>query len=94
MIPPDTGQTEYILRVAGQQTLGSSGTIGSDQKTFSSEQELVGCLRALGVSEGTILRAEGSARAPASILRFIGFAVDEQLPFSHIEDADFHLFDT
>lgn len=80
--------------MAGQHTLGSSGTIGSDQKTFSSEQELVDCLRALGVSEGSVFRAQVSAGDPASILRFIGVAVDEQIPFDRIQDAAFDLFDT
>ena len=93
MVNLETDRAEYILRVAGQHTLGDSGTIGSDQKTFSSEKQLVECLRALGVSEKSILRAEASARDPASALRFTGFALDEESPFGLIQDAAFDLFD-
>ena len=86
-------QTEYVLRVAAEHTLGSAGMLGSDEKIFSSEQELVRCLRALGVSEKTISKAEDATRQPASAVRFIGFAENEQLAFSRIQDAEFDLFD-
>jgi hypothetical protein len=44
-------QTEYVLRVAGEHTLGSAGTLGSDEKTFSTLEQLLGFLHTLGVSQ-------------------------------------------
>jgi hypothetical protein len=92
IVPTRENQTEYVLRVAGEHTLGSAGALGVDQKAFPSLHEFVDFLRNLGVSEETILQAEQSTLKPASALRFITFAENEQLAFDRIQDADLDPF--
>jgi hypothetical protein len=92
IVHPDGNLTEYVLRVAGAPTLGSAGTLGSDEKTFSEHQEVLSCLRSLGVSDRAIAQFEAAARQPPSALRFVGFADTEQIAFDRLQDAEFDIF--
>ncbi len=85
-------QTEYILRVAGEHTLGSAGQLGVDQKTFSSGTRFLEFLRVLGLPEETIRRADEAAQQPPGALRFVDFARNEQLAFDVLEKAELDLF--
>jgi len=51
IVSSDEDETEYVLRVAGEPILGSAGALGSDQRTFSGQDEFVACLRSLSVAD-------------------------------------------
>jgi hypothetical protein len=92
VVSSDDTQAEYVLRVAGEPMLGSAGTLRSDERTFSGQDELEACLRSLGVSDQTLTQFEVTARQPASSVRFVVLAEREQIAFERLQDADFDIF--
>jgi len=92
IVSSDEDETEYVLRVSGEPILGSAGAFGSDERTFSGQNEMVACLRSLGVSEPTLKQFTVSAQQPASAFRFVVFAEKEQIAFERLQDADLDIF--
>ena len=92
IVSSDEDQTEYVLRVAGEPILGSAGTLGSAERTFSGPDEVVACLRSLGVSEPTLTQFTMTAEQPASAFRFVVFAEREHIAFERLQDADLDIF--
>jgi hypothetical protein len=92
IVSSDEDQTEYVLRVAGEPILGSAGALGSDERSFLGQDELLACLRFLGVSEPTLKQFTVTAQQPASAFRFVVFAEKEHIGFERLQDADLDIF--
>jgi hypothetical protein len=92
IVSSDEDRTEYVLRVAGEPILGSAGALGSDERTFSRQDDVVACLRSLGVSDPTLKQFTMTAQQPASVFRFVVFAEKEHIAFERLQDADLDIF--
>ena len=88
----DEDQTEYVLRVAGEQIFGTAGAFGSDERSFSGQNGLLARLCSLGVSGPTLKQFNVTAEQPASAFRFVAFAEKEHFAFERQQDADFDIF--
>lgn len=90
---PDGNGFSFVLRLTGKRTLGSAGTVGSDERSFSTQAELVLAMRALAVAEDVIVKAEEIMAMEAFTRRHVIVSADVQIPFSSLEECGYDLFD-
>lgn len=90
---PDSRNPLLVLRVAGQHTLGSAGTLGSDQKSFSSSHELLRAMTGLGIEGQVLAAAEIVMQSPEHLLRFVTVGDGVQIPFARLQDLGLDLFE-
>lgn len=93
LIQPKEDRVEYILRLAGEHTLGTAGNFGSDERSFACRQDLAAFLQSLGLSEEIVTKAEGALEQSASGSQFVNFAYNMQISFVLLQNADLDLFD-
>jgi hypothetical protein len=72
--------------------LGGAGVFGSEERIFAEHEQLLSCLRSLGVSDSTMAQYEGAVQQLASSTRFVGFAEREQIVLERLQNAGFDIF--
>lgn len=93
IVHSESDPNSYVLRVTAANTLGNARVLGSDEKTFSNRDQVIACLRSLGLSGGTVVQFEAIATHPVSATKFVTFADSEQIAFERLADSDFDIFD-
>ena len=88
----ESDRTDFVLRVTAAHTLGNARVLGSDEKSFSDQDQVAACLRSLGLSDETIAQFEAVAGQPATATKFVTFSDSEQIAFDRLEDSNFDIF--